>query len=360
MTQRERRRQVGQLLLAGIAGETIPVELRSIAREFDLGGLVLLPRNVTDPAQVADLARQAQELSSTAPVWVSLEDRAASTGLVAALTAWPTLATLGRADDVELTKRFGRARARELLAIGVSLALEPTLDLQRPGAAAERSLSEDPGTVARHGAALVDALRLAGLPACVRHFPGYGGATALDGDLPVADLPPDQLEHADWVPFRTVIDAGVNAVVACHVLVPSLDEDNAAPFSPAILGGRLRQQLGFNGVVLADDIDAPAAAARVGRGTAAARTVAAGSDGFLQLGGDMDRVHASLEGIVRALETQTLAWRRVDDALRRQLALKLRYLSDDARRRGPAAPTLRDVMGSAEHAAISEQMRQFM
>jgi beta-N-acetylhexosaminidase len=146
--------------------------------------------------------------------------------------------------------------------------------------------------------------------------------------------------------------------MSCHLLVPSLDERSPATLSSEVITGRLRGQLGFGGLVLTDDMDMKAISLRFAPGEAAARAVAAGCDGVLQCGGDLDRVHAALEGIVRAIEDETLPATRVDEALARHAALKARYLSEEARRRAPAAPTLRDVIGSAEHALVAEQMRQ--
>ena len=361
MTQRERRRTVGQLLLAGFHGHTIPVELRSLAREFDLGGLIFHARNVAEPAQVADLARQAQELSKTAPVWVALGE--AGGGVQPALTAWPVPATLGRADDLALTRRFARALARELRAMGVTFALGPRLDLLPRSADArigERALSDDPATVARHAVAVIETLREQGRPACAGQFPGSGEATTHSKDeLAIVDLPPDRLERVEWVPFMAAIEAGVDAVTIGHLLVPSLDERDPATLSRAIVTGRLREQLGFAGVVITDDMDHAAIAARLEPGEAAVRALAAGCDGIVQCGGDVDRLCAAIEGIVRALEEESLRAARVDDALKRQYALKTRYLSADARRLAPKVPALREVIGSAEHAAIAERMRQF-
>jgi beta-N-acetylhexosaminidase len=147
--------------------------------------------------------------------------------------------------------------------------------------------------------------------------------------------------------------------MSCHLLVPSLDEHDPATLSRHVITDRLRGQLGFDGVVFTDDMDMKAIALRLQPGEAAVRAVAAGCDAVLQCGGDLDRVAAALEGLVRALEDDTLAFTRVDDAGRRQQALKARYLSAEARRVGPAPPTLREVIGSAEHALVAERMRQF-
>lgn len=351
-------------MLAGVAGQTIPAELRSLAREFDLGGIVLSARNVAEPAQVADLAREAQELSRTAPVWVGIDQDGGGVSRVKApLTEWPPAAALGHADDLSLTSRFGRAWARELRAMGITLDFGPVLDVRtrRDNAATDdRALAADPAVVARHGVALIEAFHAQGLPACARHFPGQGEATVgSPDDLPIADLPPDRLERVEWVPFEAAIAAGVDAVMSGHLLVPSLDDEHPATLSREIIAGRLRGALGFGGLVVTGDMDMTAISLRFSPGEAAGAALAAGCDAILQGGGDVDRIAAALEGIVRAIEAETLSPTRVDDALRRHAGVKARYLSDEARRTAPAAPSLREVIGSAEHALVAEQMRQF-
>ncbi len=351
-------------MLAGFGGTAIPVELRSLARDFDLGGVVLFARNVEEPAQVADLAREAQDLSTSGPVWVGIDQEGGRVQRVKApLTIWPPAATLGRADDLALTRRFGRAMARELRAMGITLDFAPVLDVLTRAdnpAIGDRALSDDPERVARHGVALIEALQQEGLPACAKHFPGHGEA-AVDShdDLPVIELPPDRFEAIEWVPFRAAIAAGVDAVMSCHLLVPSLDEHHPATMSSAIITGRLRGQLGFSGLVFTDDLDMKAISATMSPDEAAVRAVGAGCDGLLQCGGDVERVAAALEGVVRAIEAGVLIGTRIDEALEHHAALKARYLSEQGRRASPPRPTLRDVIGSAEHQAVAEQMRQF-
>ena len=149
MMQRDRRRHVGQLMLAGFRGHSIPVELRSLARDFDLGGVVLFARNVAEPAQVAELAREAAELSRSAPVWVAIDQEGGRVQRVKApLTIWPAAAALGRADDLDLTRRFARALARELRAMGITFDFAPVLDVltrKDNPAIGDRSLSERSG-----------------------------------------------------------------------------------------------------------------------------------------------------------------------------------------------------------------------
>ena len=125
------RRHIGQLIVAGFAGSTIPPELRSLARDFDLGGIILFDRNIEEPEQVADLAHEAQALSREFPVWVTVDQEGGRVArLGAPFTRWPPVCTLGRCGDTSLVERFGRALATELQAVGVTLDYAPVLDVR--------------------------------------------------------------------------------------------------------------------------------------------------------------------------------------------------------------------------------------
>ena len=112
---KEIRRHIGQLIIAGFSGCTIPEELRALARELDLGGIILFGRNVEAPEQVAELAHAAQGLARDLPLWVSVDQEG---GRVARLrspfTLWPPMQTLGRSGDDKLAGAFAQALAREL------------------------------------------------------------------------------------------------------------------------------------------------------------------------------------------------------------------------------------------------------
>src|SRR5215210_8814856 len=130
MSLKDVRREVGQLAIAGFAGHSIPADLKLLAREFDLGGIILFARNVDSPEQVAEIAREAQSLTQELPLWVSVDQEG---GRVARLrspfTVWPPMMTLGRSGDEQLAERFARALAAELRAVGISLDYTPVLDI---------------------------------------------------------------------------------------------------------------------------------------------------------------------------------------------------------------------------------------
>src|SRR5215467_16118116 len=124
------RRQIGRLLIAGFGGTQIPVELKSIAREFGLGGVILFSRNLEAPEQVAELCYEAGRLMSDLPLWVSIDQEGGRVArLKAPFTEWPAMATLGRSGDPGLAERFARALASELRAVGITLDYAPVLDI---------------------------------------------------------------------------------------------------------------------------------------------------------------------------------------------------------------------------------------
>src|SRR5438046_3866440 len=223
------RRQIGRLLIAGFGGHSVPVELRALAREFGLGGVILFARNIAEPEQVAELCHDAARLTPQLPLWVSVDQEGGRVArLTAPFTEWPAMATLGRSGDVGLAERFARALASELKAIGITLDYAPVLDLHtnpKNPVIGDRALSEKAEEAARLGAAIVRTLQAEGIAACGKHFPGHGD-TSTDShlELPIVEHPPDRLRRVEFLPFKAAIQAGVATIMTAHVLVPSLDE----------------------------------------------------------------------------------------------------------------------------------------
>ena len=288
------RRDIGQFLIGSMPGTTIPVELRSLAREFDLGGVILFGRNIETPEQVAEVSAEAEALGRTMPAWVSVDQEG---GRVARLkepfTRWPPMATLGRAgkQSEALAKRFAKALAEELLAVGITLDYAPVLDIHtnpKNPVIGHRALAETADDVARLGAAIVRGLQENGVAACGKHFPGHGD-TSVDShlELPLVEHPPERLREVEFAPFRSAIEAGVATIMTAHVLVPSLDEEVPATLSKRIVG-LLREELGYQGVILSDDLEMKAIAGRYAVPDAAVRAIASGCDGVLICSGDHD------------------------------------------------------------------------
>jgi beta-N-acetylhexosaminidase len=359
------RRQIGQLLIAGFDGQQPPAELKSLAREFGLGGVILFARNVGEPEQVAELAFEASRLVPDLPVWVSVDQEGGRVArLKAPFTEWPPMATLGRSGDTRLAERFARALATELKAVGVTLDYAPVVDVHtnpKNPVIGDRALGTTAHDVARLGGAIIRALQREGIAACAKHFPGHGDTSADSHlELPLVDQPPERLRELEFEPFRAAIAEGVATIMTAHVLVPSLDEERPSTLSARIVTGILRQELKFDGVILSDDLEMKAIASQYAVPSAAVMAVEAGCDGLLICSGNHETQVAALEALIRAVEDDRLRISRVEDALARHRRVKERFLAAPASARPLNARALRVELGRDYHRAIAEEMARFL
>jgi beta-N-acetylhexosaminidase len=364
------RREIGQLLIGSLSGTTITPEIRSLAREFQLGGVTLFKRNIEAPEQVAELSHDLQALASELPLWVAVDQEGGRVArLRAPFTEWPPMATLGRSGNDGLASRFAAALAAELKAVGITLDFAPVLDIHtnpKNPIIGDRALGEDAETVARLGAAVIRGLQENGVAACGKHFPGHGD-TSVDSHqaLPIIEHPPDRIRRVECVPFREAIRHDVAFMMTAHILVPSLDGQKPATLSSTIVDGMLRTELGFQGVILSDDLEMKAIADTYTVPEAAVQAIAAGCDGVLvcrHLPSDRSHdveVQASvLEALIHAVEDGRIPHQRAEDALARNRRAKERFLAS------PVAPgrgaALWKVLGNDAHLRIADEMSRFL
>jgi beta-N-acetylhexosaminidase len=359
------RRQVGRLLIAGFDGQALPIELRSLSREFGLGGVILFAKNIAEPDQVAELCYEAARLVPDLPLWVSVDQEGGRVArLKAPFTEWPPMASLGRSGDVGLAERFARALAAELRAVGVSLDYAPVLDVHtnpRNPVIGDRALSDNPEEVARLGGAIIRAMQAEGMAACAKHFPGHGDTSADSHlELPLVEHPIERLREVELVPFKAAVEAQVASIMTAHVLLPALDEERPATFSKRIVSGLLRGELKFEGLILSDDLEMKAVADRYDVPAAAVLAVEAGCDGLLMCSGDHNLQAAALEALIHAAEGQQLRQTRLEDALERHQKAKERFLTAPVAARPAQARELRQRIGRDDHRAIADEMSRFL
>ena len=259
---------VGELLAVGFEGTTLPEAISSLADEAGLGGIVLFARNCPDLDTVVALTDAARRLGPDVLVLLDHEGGRVHR-LPPPFTRFPPAAAIGHAGDPELAAAVARAMARELRAAGFDSGLAPVLDCltdPRSVAIGDRAYAGDPETVAACGAAFVRAALAEGLIPVAKHFPGHG-RTAVDSHLalPEVDAPLADLERTELLPFRQALAAGCPAVLVAHVRYPALDPEWPASMSPEVIDGLLRRQMGFDGLVLSDDLEMNAVRSRMGR-----------------------------------------------------------------------------------------------
>jgi beta-N-acetylhexosaminidase len=314
-------RQAAACLLAGFAGTRPPAWLRrQVAR--GLGGVVLFANNVESPEQVARLTRELREVREDVLVCVDEEGGDVTRLDAATGSSYPGHLALGAAADVGLTRQVASAIGADLAAVGINVDLAPVADVNTNPlnpVIGVRSFGSDPNRVSAHVAAFVEGLQRRRVAAVVKHFPGHG-STDVDSHLALPVVPDDTatLVRTALPPFRAAIAAGARAIMTAHISVPALDA-GPATLSRRVISGLLREELGFDGVVVTDALEMRAISETVGVRRAAVMALAAGADA-LCVGRDLagEEVVEGLAGaLVEAVAAGRLPEERLAEAARR-------------------------------------------
>jgi beta-N-acetylhexosaminidase len=348
------------VLQPGFVGTTVPDWVRRRLGE-GLGGVALFARNVESPAQVATLTAQLR--AERPDVIVAIDEEAGDVTRFESRhgSSRPGNLGLGAIDDPVLTEAVARDLGLDLAHAGVTLDYAPDTDVNsNPDnpIIGVRAFGAEPDLVARHSAAFVRGLQDAGVAACAKHFPGHGD-TAVDShySVPVIDRSRELLDLCELVPFRAAIAAGVLSVMTGHLLVPAYDPELPATLSPPILTELLRDELGFDGLVVTDGIEMQGVRRMYGLEGAAVRALAAGADAIC-VGGDHADEHTAIrlrDAIVAAVRSGELPEKRLHEAVERvrrlaawttrtQTAIGAWAVADAA---GMAGPDVAVIGGSA-------------
>ncbi|MET9374619.1 glycoside hydrolase family 3 protein [Streptomyces sp. NPDC002992] len=314
------------VLQPGFVGTTAPDWLLRRIGE-GLSSVGLFGRNIASPEQLAALTARLRAERDDVLVAIDEEGGDVTRLEVRHGSSFPGNYALGSVDDVDLTRAVAEELGRRLAACGVDLNWAPSADVNsNPDNPVIGVRSFGPGTdlVARHTVAYVEGLQAVGVAACTKHFPGHGD-TNVDSHhaLPRIDVDLDTLHARELVPFRAAIAAGSKAVMSAHILLPALDPDRPATLSPRILTGLLRQELGFDGLIVTDGMEMQAIASTYGIERGSVLAIAAGADAICVGGGlaDEDTVLRLRDALVDAVRTGELPEERLADAAARVRAL---------------------------------------
>ncbi len=299
----------GYPFLFGFYGTKATRATVSLLKSTRACGVLLLARNIESTQRLRALTEELVQRVGR-PLLFSIDHEGGwVTRFSEGVTFFPGNGALGAAGDESLAYETGAHMARELRPLGVQLNLAPVLDVltrrYNPGIGI-RSFGEDPRSVGRLGAALARGLQDHGVWACAKHFPGKGAATVdAHVELPTIRLPKKDFLRAHLAPFEAAVDAGTACVMTSHVRYPALDKKNIATFSPAITSGLLRRRLGFDGVVISDDLCMGAISTREPIQLAAARALSAGHD-LLIVAHDVEVMRESADMVEAALSSGEL------------------------------------------------------
>lgn len=315
------------VLLPGFTGLSLPDWLADRLRE-GLAGVCLFGGNIASRRQLRDLTDAIRAANPSAVIAVDEEGGDVTRLYYDRGSPYPGPAILGRIDDLSLTEEVGRAVGLDLGRSGVTLDFAPDADVNSDPlnpVIGVRSFGSEPAHVGRHTASFISGLQSAGVAACAKHFPGHGDTTSDSHHaLPVVDLTLGELRDRELLPFTAAVAAGAKAIMTSHILLPRIDERNPATFSGAILGALLRDELGFEGVIVSDALDMAGASAATGIPEAAVRALSAGCD-LLCIGTDTTEIE--LAEIERAV-AEAMAAGRLERGLLERAGTRIRSLAE--------------------------------
>lgn len=322
--------KVGQLIVVGFEGTRANADIRTIITHHFAGGVTLFARNIQSPRQVAKLTNDLQNLTKETehriPLFIAADQEG---GWVARLktgaTVFPGNMALGAARSAEFAEQAGKITAIELAAVGANLNFAPVMDVNnnpRNPVIDRRSFGECPDLVSRLGTAYIKGLQQNGVFATAKHFPGHGD-TIVDShtDLPTVESDMGRIRTIELKPFRAAIEAKVAAIMTAHIVYSAFDTDRPATLSRPILTDLLRGDLGFDGLIITDDMEMNAIDKRYSASEAAVMAVEAGADMVLSLWKYQNQVKVC-NALVAAVKSGRISEARIDQSVERILKYK--------------------------------------
>jgi len=333
--------KVGQVFLVFFTGPSLSPMLKETIDQYHVGGLLLfnVAGNIESPVQVGRMINEAQREATSSgariPLFIAVDQEGGPVvRLTEGATVFPSNMAVGASDSLDNARLEAEVVAGELKAVGVNLNLAPVLDVNsNPNnpVIGLRSYGSSPERVAELGSAAIRAYAMNGIIATAKHFPGHGD-TSVDSHvgLPVVSHDLAHLQANELLPFRAAIAAGVPAIMTAHVEVPALEPTPGLPatLSSRVLSGLLRQEMGFQGLVITDSMTMGAVVTQYGIQQATVLAFQAGAD-VLAFGADPGHTpaeqRAAQQGLLNAVRSGTISEQRLDESVRRILLTKARY-----------------------------------
>ncbi len=321
--------KLGQMMIAQFTGPAYSLELSTMVKQYNVGSVLIFAanQNISGKDQLKGLIQEMQA-DSPIPLAVAIDQEGGYVDRLASLDGpRPAESEIGATRNPDVARQAGLRDAQDLSYYGINLNLAPVVDVTNVynSQLDHRTYGNTPDLVTKMAGAYLDGLQQSGkVVGTLKHFPGLGDV-ATDPHVGVPQLTRTQsdLEQIDWAPYRSLIQQGntVHAIMVTHELVQAVDNTKPSSLSYKVVTGILRNQLGFQGVIMTDSLTMEGIAAYYNEAQAAALSVEAGSD--LLMGANTPSVLASmLQGIKQAMNDGQISQQRIDDSVRRILLMK--------------------------------------
>ncbi|MFC5604509.1 beta-N-acetylhexosaminidase [Sporosarcina koreensis] len=323
--------KIGQLLIVGMEGKTYGDELDRLIRQYHVGGILLVGKNISYPAGMLKLLNESKMANADyeIPLFISVDEEGGRVSrLPPNMKKLPAAQYFGRIGDETLAYESGSYLATLLNAFGYNMNYAPVLDVHsnpKNPVIGDRSFSSDSEEVADLGVAVMRGMRDNGIISVVKHFPGHGD-THMDShlSLPVIEKTMDELQKTELIPFQRAIEEQVDVIMVAHIMFPELDDKYPSSLSKKIITDLLRADMHFDGVVITDDLTMGAIVNDYSVPEAALQSFIAGSD-LLLIAGDYENQVGTINALADAVQEGTISEGRIDESVKRILTLKERY-----------------------------------
>ncbi|RKX81026.1 MAG: glycoside hydrolase [Spirochaetes bacterium] len=353
--------KIGQLFILqirynwdGSPRRKVDEELNLFLRSFKPGGIIFFRENIVDNSQVEDLISSLQNLSRI-PLFISVDEEG---GLVSRLgkapdvdvTLLPPALSIGAENDSGLAYNAGLVLGRELRAMGVNMDMAPVADVntnpENP-VIGNRAYSSDPLTAGKMVAEVIRGFHKYDIASVIKHFPGHGD-TSFDTHVGTVVLPfsRDRLDKIEFIPFELGIEAGTDAIMTAHIVMSGISAlPLPATLNPEIITGIIREELGFDGLIISDALNMGAISGNYSPGDSAVAGIKAGLDILLM----PEDEPAAFEALLDAVHRGNISEKRIDESVYRILRTKYdrKILFPE-----PAGETIEEVQNDPAHQAL--------
>lgn len=330
--------KIGQMFIVGLEGQAVDENTIKMITEYYVGGFILFSKNIKDSDQLLSLVNSLKELNAKnkTPLFISVDEEGGRVSrMPSEIKKLPSNKKIGELNNRETTYEIGRILGEELKSFGFNVNYAPVLDINNNPdnpVIGDRAFGDNKIVVSSLGVEIMKGIQSKGVISVIKHFPGHGD-TSVDShkNLPSIEIDLERLKSFELLPFKTAIENGADAVMIAHILLPKIDGDYPSSLSKTVITDILRGDLGFDGVVISDDMTMGAIVENYEIGEAAVNAINAGTDIVLVAHGFENGVFA-ISAVKEAVENNIITEDRLDESVYRVLKLKEKYSLDNSKR----------------------------
>ena len=321
--------KIGQMIITGFNGSEYNDDMDRLINEYKVGGVILFARNIEDSNQMIELTRALQENNNNLPLFISIDEEGGRVSrLPDDVEKFPSAFTIGLINDQQTAYENGKEIGYTLKRLGINLDYAPVLDIysnENNTVIGDRAFSTEESIVSTMGIATMEGIEDSDIIPVVKHFPGHGD-TEVDSHygLPIVYKTLEELRNFEFIPFVKAIESGCDVIMVSHIILNEVDSINPASLSKIVISDLLRKDMGFDKVVITDDMAMGAITSIMSIEEACIKSIEAGCD-ILLLGNAYEEIEQVIDSIKLKLYNGEISEEHINKSVKRILELKKKY-----------------------------------